>query len=147
MRQLAILAAVTVLAVGAAAASAARLPGVKTPSHNISCSFIPDWPTEHGILLCNIRVAHYLDRLQTNCIDGPGLDWRGFALPWRGKAEVFCAGGIMHDPVDKLTFSVVGYGKTWHFAPFTCTLRTIGLTCVNASGHGLFVSRQSWSVW
>jgi hypothetical protein len=147
VRQLALLAAVAVLAVGAAAAGAARLPGVKTPSHNISCFFIPGWPTEHGILLCKIRVAHYLDRLQTNCIDGPGLDWRGFALPWRGKAEVFCAGGVMHDPVDKLAFSVVGYGKTWHFAPFTCTLRTIGLTCLNASGHGLFVSRQSWSVW
>jgi hypothetical protein len=147
VRQLALLSAFAVLAVGAAAASAARLPGLETPSHNISCFFIPDWPTEDGVLLCTIRVALYVDRLQTSCIDGPGLDWRGFALPRRGKAEVFCAGGLMHDPVDKLMFSLVGYGKTWQFAPFSCTLRTTGLTCVNASGHGLFLSRQSWSVW
>jgi len=142
-----LVALVAALAVGAVAANGARLPGVKTPSHNINCFFIPGWPTEHGVLLCNIRVALYVDRLQTNCLDGPGLDWRGFALPWSGRAQVFCAGGIMHDPFDKLMFSVVGYGKTWRFAPFTCTLRPTGLTCVNTSGHGLFLSRQSWRVW
>jgi hypothetical protein len=142
-----LLSAVAALAVGAAAASAERLPGLTTPSRNISCFFIPDWPTENGVLLCNIRVALYHDRLQTSCLDGPGLAWRGFALPWSGPAQVFCAGGVMHDPLDKPVFSNVGYGETWHFAPFTCTLRTTGLTCLNASGHGLFVSRGSWSVW
>jgi hypothetical protein len=147
VRHVALLTALAVLTVGATAARSARLPAVKTPSHNISCFFIPDWPTEHGVLLCNIKVARYLDRLQTDCIDGPGLDWRGFALPWSGKAQVFCAGGIMHDPRDKLVFSVVGYGKTWHSAPFSCSLRTTGLTCLNASGHGLFISRRSWNVW
>ena len=147
MRRAALIAVVVALAVTADGASGARLPGLQTPSRNISCFFIPDWPTEHGVLLCSIRVALYRDRLQTSCLDGPGLAWRGFALPWSGKAEVFCAGGIMRDPVDQLIFSVVGYGKTWRFAPYACTLQTSGLTCVNASGHGLFLSRQSWSVW
>src|SRR5262249_53975115 len=147
VRHVALLAVLAALTVGPSGASGAHLPGVKTPSRNITCFFIPGWPTDHGVLLCRIKVARYLDRLETSCIDGPGLDWRGFALPWSGKAQVFCAGGIMHDPFDKLMFSVVGYGKTWHSAPFTCTLQNSGLTCVNASGHGLFMSRRSWRVW
>jgi hypothetical protein len=147
MRRAAVVAVVVAIALSAGGASGARLPGVKTPSRNISCFFIPDWPTEHGVLLCSIRVALYRDGLQTSCADGPGLDWWGFTLPWSGKAQVFCAGGMTHDPLDTLTFSVVRYGKTWHFAPFTCTLQTIGLTCTNTSGHGVFLSRRSWSVW
>jgi hypothetical protein len=147
VRNIALLVVLTALALGAAAASGARIPGVKTPSRNISCLFVPVRPTAHGNLLCNIKSAVYLVRLQANCMAGPGLDWHGFTLSWNGKAQVVCAGGIMYDPRDTPTYAVLAYGKTWHHAPFTCTSRLTGLTCVNASGHGLFLSRRSWRAW
>jgi hypothetical protein len=147
VRLAALVAAIGVLAVSATAAGGARLPGVKTPSRNISCFFVPIRPSAHGNLLCNIKTAVYLNRLQANCMAGPGLDWHGFTLPWNGKAQVVCAGGVMYDPRDTPTFVVLGYAKTWRHAPFTCTSRTTGLTCVNDRRHGLFLSRSSWRAW
>ena len=46
-----------VVAVGA---DTARLPGVKTPSRNIGCFYVPIKPTMHGNLLCDIHDASYL---------------------------------------------------------------------------------------
>ena len=31
--------------------------------------------------------------------------------------------------------------------PFTCYSRVTGLSCGNHTGHGLFISRQSWHRW
>ena len=39
--------------------SAARLPGVKTPTRNISCFYVPIKPTARGNLLCNIKTSLY----------------------------------------------------------------------------------------
>ena len=44
-------------------------------------------------------------------------------------------------------FTTLPYGKTWHQGVFTCTSRANGLTCRNPTGHGLFISRESWRVW
>src|SRR5436309_4174760 len=102
MRRLVIVA--LVLAVGAGASAAARLPGVKTPSRNISCFFVPIRPTTHANLLCNIKQSNYAKALQDHCISPPiGLDWHGFQLPDAKKAQVVCAGGIMYDPRDRPT--------------------------------------------
>jgi hypothetical protein len=62
-------------------------------------------------------------------------------------ARVYCAGGLMHDPMDTLTLVVLGYGQTWHNRRFACTLQPAGLTCTTTRGHGLFISRRSWRVW
>lgn len=143
-----VLAIVLVLAVCAGAAAAARLPGVKTPSKNISCFYVPMRPTTHGNLVCNIQHAVYTRALQARCIAPPsGLDWHGFTLSESKKAEVLCAGGIMYDGRDTPTFVTLAYGTTWRHAGFTCTSRRTGLTCTNRSGHGLFLSRESWRAW
>ena len=55
--------ALLVAAVGlllVSAAVAAPLPGVKTPSRNISCFYVPIKPTARGTLLCDIHHASYL---------------------------------------------------------------------------------------
>jgi hypothetical protein len=137
-----------VLALSAGVAAAARLPGVKTPSQNISCFYVPQRPTSHGNLLCNIKQAVYTKALQSRCIAPPtGLDWHGFTLSDTKLGEVLCAGGIMYDGRDTPTFVTLAYGKTWRYRGFTCTSRVTGLTCTNARGHGLFLSRQSWRAW
>jgi hypothetical protein len=137
-----------VLALSAGVAAAARLPGVKTPSQNISCFYVPQRPTSHGNLLCNIKQAVYTKALQSRCIAPPtGLDWHGFTLSDTKRGEVLCAGGLMYDGRDTPTFVALAYGKTWRYRGFTCTSRVTGLTCTNARGHGLFLSRQSWRAW
>jgi hypothetical protein len=136
------------LALFAGAATAARLPGVKTPSKNISCFYVPQRPTTHGNLLCNIKQVAYTKALQARCIAPPtGLDWHGFTLPDTKRGEVLCTGGIMYDARDTPTFVTLAYGKTWQHRGFTCTSRFTGLTCTNAAGHGLFISRASWRAW
>jgi hypothetical protein len=137
-----------VLAVSAGAAAAARLPGVKTPSKNISCFYVPQRPTTHGNLLCNIKQAVYTGTLQRRCISPPtGLDWHGFTLPDTKKGSIVCAGGLMYDARDTPTYVTLAYGKTWHYKAFTCTSRFTGLTCTTRAGHGLFLSRESWRAW
>jgi hypothetical protein len=136
------------LALCAGAAPAARLPGVRTPSKNITCFYVPQRPTLHGNLLCNIKQAVYTRALQGRCIAPPtGLDWHGFTLSDTKRGEVLCAGGIMYDARDTPTFVRLPYGKTWRFRGFSCTSRVMGLTCRNAAGHGLFLSRESWRAW
>jgi hypothetical protein len=39
---------------------------------------------------------------------------------------------------------VLPYGTTWRRGPYRCGSATAGLTCRNSSGHGFFLSRQSW---
>jgi hypothetical protein len=124
------------------------LSGVATPSRNISCFYVPQRPTTHGSLLCDIKHAVYTRALQQHCISPPtGLDWHGFMLPDAKKGEIVCAGGIMYDARDKPTYVTLAYGKTWRYKAFTCRSRTAGLTCTNRAGHGLFLSRESYRVF
>jgi hypothetical protein len=130
-------------------AAAASLPGVKTPSKNISCFYVPIKPTARGNLLCDIKQAGYIPALQTRCGSQPiGLDWHGFTLPQTKKAQVTCSGGILYDVGrDTPKYVTLGYGRTWRYRGFACTSRVTGLTCANRAGHGLFLSRASYRLW
>lgn len=144
-----VLAALVAFAVCAGAAVAATLPGVKTPTRNISCFYVPVKPTTHGNLLCNIKKASYTGALQHQCIDGPaGLDWHGFELSEQKKAHVVCTGGVLYDiGRDTPRYVVLPYGRTWRSHGFTCVSRFTGLTCTNRAGHGLFLSRESYRLF
>jgi hypothetical protein len=137
-----------VLALCSGVAAAARLPGVKTPSRNISCLYVSQRPTTHGNLLCNIKQAVYTKALQSRCIAPPtGLDWHGFTLSDTKRGELLCTGGLMYDARDTPTFVTLAYNTTWRHGGFTCASRLAGLTCTNRFGHGLFLSRASWRTW
>jgi hypothetical protein len=133
------------LAVCAGAAVAARtpLPGVVTPSGNISCFYVPV-----GHLLCDIRRAAYLGDLQSRCQRTAGLDWHGFTVAVGRRATFNCSGGILYNEgADVPRYRRLAYGTSWRFGAFTCTSRVTGLTCTSRDGHGLFLSRQSWRAW
>ena len=132
----------------AAAAPAARLPGVRTPSRNIECFVVPVRPTAHSNLLCTIKSAVYTGRLQRRCISPPtGLDWHGFQLPDTGPARVVCSGGILYDGRDRPALRTLAYGSVWRHGPYTCRSRRTGLTCTNGPAHGLILSRAEWRAW
>jgi hypothetical protein len=119
------------------------LPAFHSPSGNIRCFLT------HDNLQCSIARADYASALQARCIAPPTeLDWHGFTLGARRKGAVTCSGGILYDPdTEQPRYVNVPYGRTWHHGAFTCLSRTIGVTCRNASGHGLFLSRQAWRAW
>lgn len=136
------------LATFAAAAAAAQLPGIRTPSGNIACFVVPVRPTVHSNLLCTIRSASYSGLLQRRCSAPPtGLDWHGFQLPDRGAARVVCSGGILYDGRDRPALRTLAYGKVWRQGPYTCRSRLTRLTCTNRRAHGLILSRAEWRAW
>jgi hypothetical protein len=137
-----------VAAVTGSSAGAAPLPGVKTPTRNISCFYVPIKPTARGNLLCDIKRSSYSRAQQNGCQARTGLDWHGFELSNRGKAQPVCTGGVLYDiGRDTPTFTVLAYDHTWRSHGFTCTSRSTGLTCTNGHGHGLFLSRESYRLW
>ena len=124
-------------AVAASAAAAGSLPGVRTPSRNITCAVTP------AALHCDIAQASYRARLQSRCIAPPSsLDWHGFELTPTGKGAVTCSGGIL--VMGPVRYFTLAYGRTWHSGAYTCRSRLTGLTCTNRAGHGLFLSRLSY---
>jgi Family of unknown function (DUF6636) len=142
-----VLAALACCLAAAAPATAAKtpIPGVRTPSLNISCLYVPGpVPGLH----CDVRSASYRSALQQRCTTRAGLDWHGFELGRTTKGAVTCSGGILYSPdTQRPVYHTLAYGKTWRHAGFTCSSARTGLTCRNAHGHGAFISRASWRVW
>jgi len=139
-----------VLALSPAGTAAARppLPGFRSPSGNIRCLLL-SLPT--GNLLCSLRHADYAQRLQDGCLNpngqkGAGVDWHGFLLPPARRGEINCSGGILYDAT-RPRYVTLAYGGNWKQDWFTCASRVTGVTCRNAKGHGIFVSRDSWRTW
>jgi hypothetical protein len=129
------------------AAAATNLPGIRTPSGNIRCLFLS---TQGRVLLCSIDHADYAGRLQARCRSASvgGLDWHGFTLPAAGRGLVNCSGGIQYDPAtEHPRYAILAYGRRWNGGLFSCASMRTGLTCRNASGHGLFLSRAAWRAW
>jgi hypothetical protein len=134
--------------ISATAALAAPLPGVQTPTGNIRCFYVPIKPTRHGTLLCEVKQADFAQIAQQKCMARSGLDWHGFALPWNGRGDLSCSGGILYDiGRDYPSVHRLSYGTTWRHRGFTCTSRRAALSCVNGRGHGLVLSRQEWRAW
>ena len=123
----------------------AALPGVVTPSGNIHCFYVPAKPAH---LLCDIHQADYARRAQAGCQARAGLDWHGWEVDATRRAQPVCSGGILYNSnTGKPTYRRLAYGRTWKFAAFTCVSRFTGLTCTTGTGHGIFISRQSWRGW
>jgi hypothetical protein len=122
------------------------LPALKTPSGNIRC-FVT--PAPNATLHCSLKQADYAGYLQkVRCGPPLGLDWAGFALPARSKATPTCSGGILYSPeTQRPRYVTVPYGHTWHAGPFDCRSTLEGLGCSTHTGHGLFVSRQTYRLW
>jgi hypothetical protein len=150
-RPVSVIAALCLVGLGstAIAGSATPLPGIRSPSGNITCFVIPAGRAP-ATLLCNLAQADYAARLQARCMEpnGSGVDWHGFTLTAKGRGTSNCSGGILYNPAtQRPSYVTLAYGKSWRQRTFTCWSRVTGVTCRNRAGHGLFVSRQSWRLW
>jgi hypothetical protein len=138
---------VAILAAPAAASpsSAGRtLPGFRSPTGNIKCYYNPKGLTSRGfspVVRCSLDHADYGMTLQRRCSVG---DWHGWTLTPRLRPLLFCPAGAT---ADHPQYRTLDYGKERQLGQFVCSSRTIGVTCRNRAGHGLFVSRQNYRVW
>src|SRR3954453_19822599 len=136
----------------AAAAAAQTIPGFRSPSGNIACLLIPSAPTGRGgrtpaAIRATIAHADYAKSLQARCLgpSGAGVDWHGFLLPAARKGAVSCSGGALYNAATQHpSYVTLAYGKTWRHKMFSCTSAIAGVNCSNPSGHGMFLSRQTW---
>jgi hypothetical protein len=145
MRVLCMGLAFSALIAGGAQAKPSPLPGIVTPSGNISCFYVPARPAH---LLCDIHRAAYSRGEQNACMARSGLDWHGWEVYAARPTKAVCSGGILYNSNRNFpTYRRLTYGSTWRFAAFTCTSRITGLTCTTSKGHGVFLSHQSWRGW
>jgi hypothetical protein len=129
----------------AAVANRSPLPGLVTPTGNIRCFYVPAKPAH---LLCDIRSASYAQSAQDDCMARSGLDWHGWELYATRSGATVCSGGILYNANrNRPAYRTLAYGRTWRFAAFTCRSRVTGLTCATPTGHGVFISRESWRGW
>ena len=156
-RFVSILATFCLASFGFAAVSDAAtvLPGFRSPSGNIRCFVVPgagssSYGRTPALLLCDLAHADYAARLQTRCLgpSGGGVDWHGFTLTANRQGSINCTGGVLYNPTtQKPSYVTLPYVKSWRRGAFICTSRVTGVTCRSRTGHGVFVSRQSWRVW
>ena len=121
-----------------------KVPAFKTPSGNIICTYTlaRGWPAE---VECGIY-SGLIGARAIPCSPGDPVTDR-VALLTRGKASrVLCAG----DP-GPFTFRtdapVLAYGRTWRGSGLVCSSARTGLTCRSLSGHGFFLSRETWRLY
>jgi uncharacterized protein DUF6636 len=118
---------------------ARHLTSFQLPSHNIGCYMSTQFG---GNVRCDIRDRSWKPPPKpANC----ELDWgQGVAFHGNGRAGVVCAGDTTLDK----TAPVLSYGQTSQAGPVQCHSAAAGVTCANASsGHGFFLSRQSYRVF
>lgn len=115
--------------------TAAQAGPFQSPSANIGC-FV-----NREFARCDIRHKEWKSPPKPkNC----ELDWGfGAAVDEKGKAGIVCAGDTALGQGPKL-----GYGKTIEKGPFACKSLMSGVRCKNGkTGHGFFISRQSYKLF
>ena len=114
--------------------------GFKTPSNNIYCMFGEGTPDRQSIsyLRCDIKETH------TKAPPPPpdcDLEWgNAFEIAENAvSGQRVCHGDTTID--DDLL--ILAYESVWQHGGIKCKSETIGLTCINAMGHGFSLSKNS----
>ena len=113
-----------------------KLTSFKAPSSNIGCQ------VDANNTRCDIRERSWAPPPKPAGCD---LDWgQGIQISGSDKPEFVCAGDTALDPAA----SVLGYGQRTRQGSIVCTSESAGVTCTNeASGHGFFLSRDSYRIF
>ena len=109
----------------------------RTPSGNIGCAMY------EGGARCDIRKRDWkpLPR-PAECSQEVGYG-QGLEVPAGGEAGFVCAGDTALDP----SATPLEYGEASEMGGTQCISRSEGITCANHSGHGFFISIQSYQVF
>ena len=126
----------------AAPAWGSTISSFRTPTGNIGCVFSSGLTgAEKPTIRCDIRsrlrpAPHRPKRCPLDY--GDSLE-----VSQLGHVTLVCHGDTALDPHAK----VLHYGQSRRRGGLSCTSRFDGLTCINKSRHGFFMSRQSWRLF
>jgi hypothetical protein len=106
-----------------------QLSEFQLPSGNIGCVYIPaggtavyQSPDGRAELQCDRIAPTYIRIIMSET---------GAAAVHEDVSDAPCCSG-----------ETVAYGQSWSRGPFTCQSAEAALTCTNADGHGLTLSRE-----
>ena len=133
--------AVTLLAAGGALAGAATASATliqfRSPTGKIGCAATNmNGPYN---LRCDVQSPTFTPPARGGCDLDNG---DSFSMSAKGRPVWTC-----HGDTALGAGKVLGYGRTWSWGPFRCTMRTSGITCRNNGGHGFMLSQQRASRW
>jgi hypothetical protein len=129
-------------ALAGAGAAGAVVVQFRTPTGNIGCAFSSGLTGfEAPTVRCDIRSRlHPEPKPPATCRLDYGDSIQVFA---RRRPSLVCHGDTAIDPRSR----VVAYGHEFSRAGITCVSRITGMTCTNRTGHGFFLSRESWRLF
>lgn len=105
-----------------------------TPSGNIGCVMDPEY------VRCDIRERSWEPPPEPADCE---LDFgQGIELGADGKPSFICAGDTTLGAEDTLE-----YGETSKIGPYRCVSAAAGITCQAESGHGFFLSKQTYELY
>jgi hypothetical protein len=114
-----------------------HLEHFRTPSGNIGCVMAA------GGARCDIRKRDWAP-LPRPATCSKEVDYgQGLEVAHRGQASFVCAGDTALEP----GLAALSYGTASRVGGSECISRSDGVTCVNQTGHGFFVSVQSYQVF
>jgi hypothetical protein len=114
-----------------------HLQSFRSPSGNIGCVMF------EGGARCDIRKRDWSPPSRpASCPEQVDFG-QGLSVEHTGEASVVCAGDTTLDP----SATELAYGEASELGGTQCISRSEGITCANHSGHGFFISTQSYNLF
>lgn len=114
-----------------------HLQSFRSPSGNIGCVMF------EGGARCDIRKRDWSPPSRpASCPEQVDFG-QGLSVDHTGTASFVCAGDTALDP----SATPLEYGEASEMGGTQCISRSEGITCANHSGHGFFVSIQSYKLF
>jgi hypothetical protein len=114
-----------------------HLQSFRSPSGNIGCIMF------EGGARCDIRKRDWSPPSRpASCLEQVDFG-QGLSVDHTGEASFVCAGDTALDP----SATPLEYGEASEMGGTQCISRSEGITCANHSGHGFFVSIQSYKLF
>jgi hypothetical protein len=114
-----------------------HLQSFRSPSGNIGCVMF------EGGARCDIRKREWSPPSRpVSCPEQVDFG-QGLSVEHTGEASVVCAGDTALDP----SATELAYGEASELGGTQCISRSEGITCANHSGHGFFISTQSYNLF
>jgi hypothetical protein len=114
-----------------------HLQSFRSPSGNIGCAMF------EGGARCDIRKREWSPPARpASCPEQVDFG-QGLTVSRTGRASFVCAGDTALDP----SATRLAYGEASELGGTQCISRAAGVTCANHSGHGFFISTQSYRLF
>jgi hypothetical protein len=114
-----------------------HLQSFRSPSGNIGCVMF------EGGARCDIRKREWSPPAHPSSCPGQVDFGQGLSVDHTGSASFVCAGDTALDP----SGTPLDYGEASEVGGTQCISRSEGITCANHSGHGFFISIQSYKIF